>query len=104
MSEDELSQHRKFESLPRGHVSGEGVDLVDLAGAHRVVDVTRDGVEEPETSFRGDQIGRIFDYWAMVYLRQVVLIFSYFLRCFDQNGLGYILGDALANSSGHPAH
>jgi hypothetical protein len=68
------------------------------------------------THNQGDQIGRIFAYWAIVYFGAVFLkkyirsfraIFSTVkFMCYiilTENGLGHILGDFLANSSGHPA-
>jgi hypothetical protein len=45
-------------------------------------------------------------YWAVTYLAQILrLLFPGKRKCiyFDKKGLCYILGDFLANSSGHPA-
>jgi hypothetical protein len=62
----------------------------------------------------GDRIGRIFAFWATVW---AVLFVNYksgqnfgaafyhrksYTIIWTQNGLGYILGDFLANASGHP--
>jgi hypothetical protein len=65
---------------------------------------------------QGDQIGRIFACWAVVYSGQVFWKLQnkpQFLGLFCPrpnvrayiftiNGLGYILGDFFTNSSGHP--
>jgi hypothetical protein len=68
---------------------------------------------EKEGAFLGDQMSRIFSYWAIIYFGQFFLnnIYStifwtafsmvkWSIR-FDKNGLGYILGDFSTNSSGH---
>jgi hypothetical protein len=66
---------------------------------------------------QGDQIGRIFAYWVIVYVGQfyakisqyVVKILENFfhgksnLLILAKSALGYILGDIFSNSSGHPA-
>jgi hypothetical protein len=65
---------------------------------------------------QGDQIGRLFAYWVIVYFGQCFenlqkyiaqifgLLFPRYQLCFsfDQKRLGYILGDIFKNSSGHP--
>jgi hypothetical protein len=72
---------------------------------------------------QGDQIGRIFAYWVIVYFRQFYENYrngsnlldtfvhgkSYIHKCIlkytyllTKNVLGYILGDFFTNSSGHP--
>jgi hypothetical protein len=64
---------------------------------------------------QGDQIGRIFAQWAIVYFGQwfeIYIISANFWATFlcdtsyvlilTKNGLGYILGDFFKNSSGHP--
>jgi hypothetical protein len=66
---------------------------------------------------QGDQIGQFFANWAIVYLGQfsnttevaqfVGLLYSPVKGMIDfwqQNGLGYILGDFSTSSSGHPGH
>jgi hypothetical protein len=61
----------------------------------------------------GDQIGRIFTYWAIVYFGQFFrdeaemfwLLFFHGKSCvlkLTPNGLGSILGDFFTNSFGHP--
>jgi hypothetical protein len=65
--------------------------------------------------YQGDQIGRIFTYWAFIFFGQFVynyrsslnmyLFFFHVKSCalgLKKNWLGYILGDFFANSSGHP--
>jgi hypothetical protein len=65
---------------------------------------------------QADQIGRIFAYWATVYILWVVFredfrnstnngaTFSESrLSIFTGNGFGYILGEFIANASGHPS-
>jgi hypothetical protein len=63
---------------------------------------------------QGDQIGRIFAYYAFVYFSLDVIwkwqnkdqIFSYFFHFINltKSGVGYILGELFANSSGHPEY
>jgi hypothetical protein len=65
---------------------------------------------------QGDQIGRIFAYWVIVFFRQllkiteVVKIFGFisfqgksYVLIMTKKGLGHILGEFFTNSSGHPA-
>jgi hypothetical protein len=66
---------------------------------------------------QGDQIGRIFAYWAIVYFGQFYenykripnFLGNFFppqKLCinFDKKVLGHSLGDSFKNSSGHPAY
>jgi hypothetical protein len=66
---------------------------------------------------QGDQIGQIFAYLVIVYFGQLLKKIQKLHKIFgalftmvkvtyyfwEINGLGYILGDFFANSSGHPA-
>jgi hypothetical protein len=67
--------------------------------------------------WQGDQIGRIFARWAIVFFGQIFKNYrkslnswpayfqgkSYVYINFAKNWLGYILGNIFKNSSGHPA-
>jgi hypothetical protein len=66
-------------------------------------------------SHQGDQIGRIFPCWAIFYQGSVLknsevarilgLLFSYgksYVLISPKHLLGYVLGDFVANPSGHP--
>jgi hypothetical protein len=65
----------------------------------------------------GDQIGRIFDFWAIVFFRQfhskyerspnfraTIITVKVKILVLTKNGLGHILGEFFTNSFGHLAH
>jgi hypothetical protein len=64
---------------------------------------------------QGDQIGRIFFHWAIVFLASLLkmtevaqnfkLLFPQYQLCinFDKKWLATLWGDFFTNSSGHPA-
>jgi hypothetical protein len=53
-------------------------------------------------STQGDQIGRFFCLLAIVFFGQFWKIKVTYILILTKNGVGYILGDFLTNSSGHP--